>query len=83
LPVSGRKPGAARKAKAAILSYIRRALCEEFPDLLISIPTLHRYLVQKCRLTFKKLEKLPAARNSDRELRLRREKLKIGKRLLS
>jgi transposase len=92
LPVSGRKPGAGRKAKltechshflicyvdehpAAILSDIGRALCEAFPDLSISISALHRHLVQKCRLTLKKLEKLPAARNSDRVLRLRREKV--------
>jgi transposase len=68
LPVSGRKPGAGRKAKltechsrfligyvdehpAAVLSDIRRALCEAFPDLSISISALHRHLVQKCKLT--------------------------------
>jgi transposase len=92
LPVSGRKPGAGRKAKltachshfligyddehpAAVLSDITRALCEAFPDLSISISTLHRHLVQKCKLTLKKLEKLPAARNSDRVLRLRMAKV--------
>src|SRR3984893_4308581 len=85
LPVSGRKPGAGRKAKltechsqfligyvhehpTAVFSDIRRALCEAFPDLSISISALHRHLVQKCKLTRKKLEKLPAARNSDRVL---------------
>src|ERR1700730_11306927 len=92
LPVSGRKPGAGRKAKltechsqfligyvhehpTAVFSDIRRALCEAFPDLSISISALHRHLVQKCKLTRKKLEKLPAARNSDRVIRLRREKV--------
>jgi transposase len=70
LPVSGRKPGAGRKAKltechsqflmgyldehpAAILSDMRRALCEAFADLSISISALHRHLVQKCKLTLK------------------------------
>jgi hypothetical protein len=32
-------------------------------------------LVQKCRLTLKKLEKLPAARNADRVINLRKEKV--------
>jgi transposase len=79
LPVSGKKPGAGRKAKLteshsqfligcvdehpeAVLSDIRRALCEAFPDLSIPISALHKHLVQKCRLTLKKLEKLPATR---------------------
>jgi transposase len=92
LPVSGKKPGAGRKAKLieshsqfligyvdehpeAVLSDIRRALCEAFPDLSISISALHKHLVQKCRLTLKKLEKLPAARNSDRVIKLRRERV--------
>ena len=60
---------------AAILSDMRRALCEAFADLSISISALHRHLVQKCKLTLKKLEKLPAARNSDRVLRLRRQRV--------
>jgi len=59
----------------AILSNIRRALYEAFPELSISISALHRHLVQKCKLTLKKLEKLPATRNSDRVLRLRRERI--------
>ena len=37
--------------------------------------SLHRHLVQKCRVTLKKLQKLPAARNSNRVLRLRKEKV--------
>ena len=92
LPVSGKKPGAGRKAKltechsqfligyvdehpAAILSDMRRALCEAFADLSISISALHRHLVQKCKVTLKKLEKIPAARNSERVLKLRRERI--------
>jgi transposase len=59
----------------AVLSNIRRALYEAFPELSISISALHRHLVQKCKLTLKKLEKLPATRNSDRVLRLRRERI--------
>jgi transposase len=56
------------KYPAAILSDIRQNLCEAFPGLSISTSALHRYLVQKCKLTLKKLEKLPVARNSDRVL---------------
>ena len=59
----------------AVLSDIRIALCEAFPGLSISISALHRHLVQKCKLTLKKLQKLPAARNSDRVLKLRRERI--------
>jgi transposase len=59
----------------AVLSDIRIALCEALPGLSISISALHRQLVQKCRLTLKKLQKLPAARNSDRMLMLRRERI--------
>ena len=40
----------------AVLSDIRRALCEAFPELSISISALHRHLLQKCKLTLKKLE---------------------------
>ena len=59
----------------AVLSDIRRALCEAFPELSISISALHRHLVQQCKLTLKKLEKIPAARNSERVLKLRRERI--------
>jgi hypothetical protein len=59
----------------AVLSNIRIALYEAFPELSISISALHRHLVQKCKLTLQKLEKLPATRNSDRVLRLRRERI--------
>src|ERR1700731_4018236 len=60
---------------AAILSDIRQNLCEGFPGLSIFISALHTHLVRKCNLTLKKLEKLPAARNSDRVLKLRKEKI--------
>ena len=60
---------------AAILLDIRKALCEAFPEISISISALHRHLVQKCKLTLKKLEKLPVARNSERVLKLRRERI--------
>ena len=42
--------------------------------LYISISALHRRLVQKCNVTLKKLEKLPAVRNSDADVKLRKEK---------
>ena len=47
----------------------------DFTGLLISVSALHRHLVQKCRLTLKELEKLPAARNADRVINLRKEKV--------
>jgi transposase len=59
----------------AVLLDIRTALYEAFPELSISISSLHRHLIQKCKLTLKKLVKLPAARNSDRVLKLRRERI--------
>jgi transposase len=59
----------------AILTDIRRNLCDAFTGLTISISALHRHLLEKCKLTLKKLEKLPAARNNDRVLKLRREKI--------
>jgi len=59
---------------AAVLSDIRHNLCEVFPGLTISTSALHRPLVQKCKVTPEKFEKLIAARNSDRVLTLLKEK---------
>jgi hypothetical protein len=59
----------------AVLSDIREALFESFPELSISTSALHRHLVQKCKLTLKNLEKLPTARNSDHVLKSRRERI--------
>lgn len=64
---------------AAVLSDIKHHLCEAFPGLTISISALHRHLVQNCKVTLKKLEKLTAARNSDRVVALRKEKLRNGR----
>ena len=64
---------------AAVLSDIKHHLCEAFPGLTISISALHRHLVQNCKLTLKKLEKLTAARNSDRVVALRKEKVEEWK----
>jgi hypothetical protein len=63
------------KYPAAILSDIRQNLCDALPGLSISISALHRHLVHKCKLTLKKREKSPAARNSDRVLKLPKEKI--------
>ena len=60
---------------AAVLSDIRHHLCEAFPGLTISILALHQHLVQKCKVTLKKLQKLTAARNFDRVVALRKEKV--------
>ena len=64
---------------AAVLSDIKHHLCEAFPGLTISISALHRHLVQNCKVTLKKLEKLTAARNSDRVVALRKEKVEEWK----
>ena len=63
------------KHPTSILEDIRQKLCGTFTGLSISVSALHRHLVQKCRLTLKKLEKLPAARNADRVINLRKEKV--------
>ena len=59
----------------AVLADIRDKLCQTFQGLSISISTLHRNLVQKCKVTLKKIEKLPAARSTERVLKLRKEKI--------
>ena len=45
----------------SILEDIRQKLCETFTGLCISVSALHRLLVQKCRVTLKKFDKVPAA----------------------
>ncbi|KAI9006667.1 hypothetical protein CLU79DRAFT_684904, partial [Phycomyces nitens] len=48
-------------------------LCERFEGLKISISAIHKHLVHKHNITLKKLEKkIPAARNSDRVIALRK-----------
>src|ERR1700722_15719781 len=64
-----------KKHLNSILEDIRQKLCETFTGMCISVSALHRHLVQKCRVTLKKLEKLPAARNADRVINLRKEKV--------
>ena len=49
----------------AILTDIRRNLCDAFTGLTISISALHSHLVEKYKLTLKKLQKLPEAINSE------------------
>lgn len=41
----------------------------------ISVSVLHKHLVHKCKVTLKRLEKLPAARNTDQVISLRKEKV--------
>ncbi|KAI8346913.1 hypothetical protein EDC96DRAFT_417932, partial [Choanephora cucurbitarum] len=47
-------------------------LCEKFEGLKISISAIHRHLVHNHNITLKKLKKIPAARNSDRVMALRK-----------
>ncbi|KAJ1732728.1 hypothetical protein LPJ61_001917, partial [Coemansia biformis] len=53
------------KNPATVLADIRRSLCDAISGLAISESALHWHLIDKCCLTLKKLEKLPAARNMD------------------
>jgi len=68
LPVCHRKPRIGAED-------IRQKLCGTFTGLSISVSALHRHLVQKCRITLKKLEQLSAARDADRVINLRTEKV--------
>ncbi|PIA17047.1 hypothetical protein COEREDRAFT_80760, partial [Coemansia reversa NRRL 1564] len=52
-----------------------------FDGFTISVSALHRHLVEKCRLTLKKLEKLPAEQNSDRVIALRKERVEQWKQM--
>jgi transposase len=60
------------KNTTAILDELKLKLCEKFEGLKISISAIHRHLVHKHNITLKKLEKIPAARNSDRVIALRK-----------
>jgi hypothetical protein len=60
---------------AAVLSDIKHHLCKAFPGLTIWTSALHRHLVQKWKVTLKKLEKLTTTRNSDRVVVRRKEKI--------
>jgi hypothetical protein len=64
---------------AAVFPDIMHHFCEAFLGLIISISALHRHGVQNCKATLKKLEKLTAARNSDRIVALRKEKVEEWK----
>jgi hypothetical protein len=58
----------------AVLDEIKLDLCEHFEGLSISTSTLHRHLVNICSITLKKLEKMPAARVSQKVVDLRYQK---------
>jgi hypothetical protein len=63
-------------AAAAVLWEARDALLSAFPDIQsITLPGLHKHLVQHASLTFKKLDKIVAARNSENTLKQRRERV--------
>ena len=63
------------KNPTSVLVDIKEKLCEAFQGLSISVSALHKHLVHKCKVTLKRLEKLPAARNTDRVISLRKEKV--------
>lgn len=60
-----------KKDAAATLHETRDALCQQFAGLTITLSGLQKHLVRKCCPTMKKLEKLPAARVSERVINLR------------
>ncbi|KAI8977667.1 hypothetical protein BDF20DRAFT_942795, partial [Mycotypha africana] len=51
---------------------LKLKLCKKFEGLKISISASHKHLVHKHNITLKKLVKIPAARNSDRVIALRK-----------
>lgn len=60
------------KNTTAILDELKLKLCEKFEGLKISISAIHKHLVHKHNITLKKLDKIPAARNFDRVIALRK-----------
>ena len=64
----------------AVLSDIRRNLCEAFRGLSISISALHRHLVEKCKLTLKKLQNYQLQEVVTVSSNSERKELKNGKR---
>ncbi|KAI8327740.1 hypothetical protein BC941DRAFT_490128, partial [Chlamydoabsidia padenii] len=63
------------KKSNATLNEARKAVMESFPGLEIGISAISKHIKKHCNLTMKKLEKLPAARNSDFVLESRKEKI--------
>jgi transposase len=61
-----------KKNTTAVLDGLKLKLCEKFEGLKISISAIHKHLVHKHNITLKKFEKIPAARNSDRVIALRK-----------
>ncbi|KAG0749715.1 hypothetical protein G6F62_011135 [Rhizopus arrhizus] len=61
-----------KKNTTVVLDGLKLKLCEKFEGLKISISAIHKHLVHKHNITLKKLEKIPAARNSDRVIALRK-----------
>ncbi|KAG1152233.1 hypothetical protein G6F37_002253 [Rhizopus arrhizus] len=61
-----------KKNTTAVLDGLKLKLCEKFEGLKIFISAIHKHLVHKHNITLKKLEKIPAARNSDRVIALRK-----------
>ena len=62
------------KNPTSVLVDIKEKLCA-FQGLSISVSALHKHLVHKCKVTLKRLEKLPAARNTDRVISSQKEKV--------
>jgi hypothetical protein len=60
---------------AAALWQARDSLLLSFPGLSITLSAIHKHLVINCSLTLKRLYKIPEARNSERTINLRIERV--------
>lgn len=58
--------------RAALDDELKEKLHRKFEDLKTSVSGIHKHLVNKVHITLKKLEKITAARNSDRVIALRK-----------
>lgn len=58
--------------RAALDDELKEKLHREFENLKASVSGIHKHLVNKVHITLKKLEKITAARNSDRVIALRK-----------
>lgn len=59
----------------ATLKDITDDLCGAFEGLKVSVSAVHRYMSEKCNLSSKWVEKLPAKRNSEKVIKARKEKV--------
>ncbi|KAI8076139.1 hypothetical protein BDF21DRAFT_319741, partial [Thamnidium elegans] len=57
----------------ATIEHVREALMKEFETLYISKSAVRRHMKTYCALSMKRLEKIPAKRNAEETIKLRKE----------